>query len=209
MQLLVHGGAHLFEFFLVVGLQLAQTQLDRAAHLRQILVGRLTQFGKPRLKGLSHGGLALFTALARLDQALVGGAAQGFEALDELGLQRLQALGVGLGEVADLLHQGVAHRLLQALELQRNGVELGVLRARALALLVEQHLLELRELPGLLGAQALAAGLHRAAQFALQAFELRRHFGADLAAKLGQAAQSRQQHPAESEHHEQQQRHEQ
>ncbi len=89
--------------------------------------------------------------------------------------------------------------------MERNGIELGVLRARALALLVEQHLLELRQLPGLLGAQALAAGLHRAAQFALQALHLGREFSANLAAQFGQTAQTRQQRPAQTEHHEPQQ----
>ncbi len=110
--------------------------------------------------------------------------------------------------MADLLHQGVAHRFLQALQLQVDGVELGVLCARALALLVEQHLLELRQLPGLLGAQALAAGLHRAAQFALQTLHLRGQFRADFAPQLGQTAQTRQQRPGHAQQDEQQQRNE-
>ncbi len=77
VEFFVHGGAHLFEFFLIVGLQLAQAQFHRAAHFVQVLVGGLAQLGETQLGGLAHGGLALLGALARFDQALVGGLAQG------------------------------------------------------------------------------------------------------------------------------------
>ncbi len=103
VEFFVHGGAHLFEFFLVVGLQLAQAQFHRAAHFVQVLVGGLAQLGEAQLGGFAHRGLALLGALARFDQALVGGLTKCFQILRELRLQAFAVLFAGVHELRAML----------------------------------------------------------------------------------------------------------
>ena len=153
VQFLVDGGAHLFELLLVVGLDRGEPRLDGAAHLGHALVVGLRQRGEAFAERL--GEAAERVALLQRD------------AVERRVLRLARRQGLRAERERGLL-QGVGEQLLRRRELGAKTVDLLVLRARHIALLVQQGLLEVGERLGQLLARAGGAARHFVAQSALE-----------------------------------------
>ena len=153
VQLLVHRGAHLLELLLVVGLDRGQPRLDGTAHLAHALVVGQGQRGEAFAERL--GEAAERVGLLQRDAA-------------ERGVLRLTRRQRLRAERKRGLLQGVAEQLLGRGELGAKAVDLLVLRARHVALLVQQRLLEGGERLRQLLARAGRAARHFVAQSALE-----------------------------------------